>query len=155
MISGRLHPPPFSLIAFVDRAFVVLDAELPEMHERLTKALDGARVALRIESEEMTVSFQQARQDQPSRITVEPGWNEPLDARVETDTATILGVIGGHETLPEAVDREGVRATADLDVLQALLEGLQIFVHGGVRCPTFPPLLESFRSFASWRHAGS
>lgn len=152
MNAGLLHPPPFSLVEFVSRAFVVLDSELPEMHRRLAETLDGARVALEIESERMTVCFRAAWRDDPSRIEIQPGWNEPLDARIETDAATILGVIDGRETLQQAVDRNGVRAMAELDVLQVLLEGLEIFVHGGVRCRTFPALLQSFRSFVVWRH---
>ena len=153
MNADPLHPPPFSFREFVERAFLVLEAELPEMFTRLTETLDGARVALEIEGEKMVVDFRHEGQPGSSRIDVEKGWSRPLDARIETEARTILEVIDGAATLQEAVNRGGVRATAELDVLQVLLEGLEIFVHGGVRCPTFPALLASFRSFVEWHAA--
>ena len=155
MSAGLVRPPPFSIVDFVERAFAVLEAELPAMHRRLIETLDGARVALEIDAERMTVAFLHSGENGPSRVAVEHGWNLPLDARIATDASTILSVIDGRETLQEAVDRDGLRAIAELEVLQVLLEGLEVFVHGGVRCRTFPPLLLSFRSFVDWRRRES
>lgn len=153
MRSHLLNPPPFSLTEFVERAFSILDVELPEMHRRLATTLAGVVVGLEIDGEQMTVSFRGASGADPPVVLVRSGFDASLDARIATDAGTILRVVDGELTLIEAVDQGAVRARAELGVLQELLAGLGVFVHGGVRCPTFPALLESFRSFARWRGA--
>jgi hypothetical protein len=128
-----------SLRALLNESFVVLLREVAPAHQRMCAALDGMTVAITVDGEAVDVKsdgramrVRSLKRDQ--KITVE----------ITTARAAILDVLHGRTTLTAAVLADSVRARASLDSLVRLNHGLAMYVHGAVRAPSFPAILERF-----------
>ena len=132
-----------SVQGLLAESFRVLAAELPAAWERFCAALDGLAVEIAVDGERFTVRFV----FRAATITTET--SRPAEARIETTKATILDVLDARLSLHDAVMREALQLIAPLALLGPLHQGILAYVHGGVRCPSFPSLLRRFRALST------
>lgn len=131
-----------SVATLLIASFEALAAELPAAHARMCARLDGRALALRIDDERILVTFAEGSGAVRSLADDE----EPAaDVRVVTSRRAILDVLDARRSLAEAVLADEVEVIGDLARLTEAQEGLLTYVHGGVRCPSFPALVERFR----------
>lgn len=130
---------PLSLRSFLDRSLTILAREAPDSYRRLCTMLAGRRLRVTGDNEEFGLDFH----DRSVATTAARG-DEAIVAGI--DRRTIVAMIDGHLTIDEALrlDRFGVRA-AVTDALTAF-DGIEIYLRGAVRCPSFPGLLDDFRA---------
>lgn len=112
--------------------------ESPAHHGALCRRLAGRAVALRLDDEILELRGE----DGEVRVTTPRG----ATCRVRTTRTTILAVLDGRRTLLDAVVAEEVAIGGPLDDLLALHEALVEYVHGAVRAPSFPSLLQRLRN---------
>jgi hypothetical protein len=77
-----------------------------------------------------------------ARMVDEP---ENPTVRVAGGKPAILDIVDARVSLSEAVDSGVIDLAGPVDDLALFFEALRIYVHGAVRSPSFPPLLERFR----------
>ncbi len=121
------------------RSFALLAREQPQTYGRFLLHLAGLTLALKIDAEHFTVAFTRAgvglrAVDGQEHITV------------RTCRQTILEVLDDQHTLAEAIISSAVEVVGPLEFLLRAHEGLICYVHGAVRCASFPPLLQHLRS---------
>ncbi|WP_437968043.1 hypothetical protein WMF04_01520 [Sorangium sp. So ce260] len=127
-------------------SFAALAAELPEAHARVAARLAGLPVAIRVDGERFVVEGDGGA----ARVRAAGAEEEPAAAvRVATSRRAILDVIDARRSLAEAVLADEVEVAGALERLVAAREALIAYVHGAVRCPSFPALLERFRRSAT------
>ena len=131
-----------TVAGLLDESFRVLADELPEAHARMAAALGGRAVRLRVDDEDFTVRFDGG----VARVDAAPG---PADIEIGTTKAVIDDVLEARRTLADAVLADAVTAVAPLPVLVEAHRGLLAYVHGAVRSPSFPRLLERFRALCA------
>lgn len=120
-------------------SFAVLARELPAAWLRFCARLEGRVVELHVDGERFAVRFA------PGAAAIEEA-SDVADARIATTRRTILDVLDARLTLRDAVLRDLLQVVAPLPMMESLHEGILAYVHGGVRCPSFPFLLKRFRS---------
>jgi hypothetical protein len=124
-------------------SFAVLAAELPAAHARMCARLAGRRVDLRVDGERFVAAFDGGQ----ASVRACAADEEPAaDVRVVTGRGAILAVIDAERSLAEAVIAGEVHVVGDLDRLVEAHLALVAYVHGAVRCPSFPALLGRFRA---------
>ena len=112
--------------------------ELPEGYRRVCKILSGQIVHLYIDKEPIWVSFS-------TGAVVSTQQTDETTATVQTSRQTILDVLDGKESLVSAIQSHQLDVRTDIAVMAILHDGLLAYVHGAVRCPSFPAILERFR----------
>ena len=139
-VSSNSSDPSRSLCALLDESFTVLRREVPEAHRRMCAELSGDGVAIRVDDESVVVACNgfemRVRKGNARTGTI---------AEIRTSRQAILRVLDGKMTLADAVLTDAVRAQASLEALVRLNRGLAMYVHGAVRAPSFPELLERFQ----------
>ncbi|XXX77463.1 hypothetical protein WMF30_01640 [Sorangium sp. So ce134] len=126
-------------------SFAALAAELPEAHARVSARLAGRAVAIRVDGERFVVDADGCA----ARVRAAGAGEEPAEAvRVATSRRAILDVIDARRSLAAAVLADEVEVVGALERLVEAREALLAYVHGAVRCPSFPALLERFRRLA-------
>jgi hypothetical protein len=131
-----------SVASLLAASFAALAAELPAAHARMCARLSGRAVALHVGEERLLVTFAEGR----GEVRSLPAGEDPgVDVRIATSHRAILDVLDARRSLAEAVLADEVLVVGDLAHLAEAQEGLVAYVHGGVRCPSFPGLVERFR----------
>ncbi|WP_437335482.1 hypothetical protein WME98_25045 [Sorangium sp. So ce296] len=125
-------------------SFAALAAELPEAHARVSARLAGRAVAIRVDGERFVV---EADGGAP-QVRAAGADEEAAAVRVATSRRAILDVLDARRSLAEAVLADEVEVVGALERLVEAREALLAYVHGAVRCPSFPALLERFRRLA-------
>ncbi|MFP2929920.1 NAD(P)-binding protein [Pyxidicoccus sp. 3LG] len=115
-------------------SLVALAREQPRQHARLCEQLQDRTVEVRVEAEHFLLRFA------PEGARVERA-GAPSEARVLMGRRALGDVLAARLSLAEAVLTDAVEVVGPLDTLMALHEGLVTYVHGAVRCPSFPSLL--------------
>ena len=130
---------PRSLRSFLDRSLTILAREAPDSYRRLCTTLAGRRLRVSGDDEEFGLDFHDR-----SVVTTAARGDEAIVAGI--DRRTIVAMVDGHLTIEEALrlDRLSVRA-AVTDALMAF-DGIEIYLRGAVRCPSFPGLLDQLRT---------
>jgi hypothetical protein len=129
-------------------SFAVLAAELPAAHARMCALLAGRAVAIDVDGERFVAAFEGGQ----ARVASLPAGEDPAaGVRVATGRAAILAVIEARRSLADAVLADEVRVVGDLDRLVEAHHALVTYVHGAVRCPSFPSLLQRFRTLGDDR----
>lgn len=124
----------------------VLAEEVPAAHERMCARLAGKAVQIHVDEERFVVEIDEGGAG--ARI-VRAGEGLAAEALIETSKRAIADVIDARCSLAEAVLAGDVNAVAPLHRLVDILAGLSTYVHGAVRCPSFPRLLERFRALCA------
>lgn len=140
LVSSSSSARDRSLRALLDESFTVLRQEVPEAHRRMCAELEGDALTIRVDDESVVVTC-----DGTAMRTQEQGAGERVSAEFRTSRKAILHVLNGQVTLTDAVLADAVAARASLETLVRLNRGLAMYVHGAVRAPSFPELLERFR----------
>ena len=121
---------------FLARSLERLAVEAPGHYRALASAVAPRQVVLRVDDEVVGLVVAAAS------VVVAPALRPAVELR--TDRTTLLALVrGGH--LLEAIldDRLFLRgAPADLVAFEA---GLRCYLHGAVRAPSLPPLLDAYR----------
>lgn len=120
-------------------SLVALAREQPRQHARLCEQLQDRTVEVRVEAEHFLLRFA------PEGARVERA-GAPSEARVLMGRRALGDVLAARLSLAEAVLTDAVEVVGPLDTLMALHEGLVTYVHGAVRCPSFPSLLARLRA---------
>ncbi len=130
--------------AFVRRGLAALRAELPWAFGAMARALDGRDVLLVVDGE-------------PVAVRAAAGDVAVLDAvatfapcvTLHTRAAAVLRLADGELTVVDATLDGSLALTGAVDDLVAFHDGLMAFLHGAVRSPSFPSLLDQFRRYAT------
>ncbi len=143
-VTEPAERPAGTVAGLLAESFRVLAAELPPAWEGFCAALDGYAVEIHVDAESFTVRFL-AHTAHLSGIS-DPAGIAPPDARIDTTRRTIEDVLDARLSLREAVMSDALQVIAPLPVIDRLHTGILSYVHGGVRCPSFPSLLKRFRA---------
>jgi hypothetical protein len=139
----KSSPPDRSLAGFVRRALAAIRVEVPWAHEELTRALGASSTTLVVDGEPARV-----RAGGPGEVAVIAG-DGAADVRCVTSSRTIIDLIGGRDTLLEAVEADRVALFGGVDALLGWHRVLEIFLHGAVRARASEGLLDEFRGRVS------
>jgi hypothetical protein len=131
--------------ALLGESFEVLAREMPTAWDRMCKILEGCAVILHIEDEHFSVRFS----GRSTKLT--SALDESPDATVETTIDTIVAVLDAELSLHEALMGDRLRVKASLPLILRLYDAIITYVHGGVRCASFPPIFDRFRRMVSDR----
>lgn len=124
--------------AFLDHSLRLLAREAPRSFAAVRDRLRG--VAAAIELDRQT----------PVRVQLdaEP-WvarSEAGEVRAEVDGTDLARLLRGELTIEAAVRDERLHLRGSLEHLLGFLDGLESWIHGAVRCPSFPALYREFLS---------
>jgi hypothetical protein len=133
--AGGPAPPIATLL---ERAFDVLCGGCPRAHREMARRLGCSTVRLAVDDETFDVRVEH---DAPR---VRPPDGTPA-VSVRTTRAAVRAVLAGRRRLVDAVLADEVRAEGRLHDLVALLEALDAFVHGAVRCDKIAQLYDEFQ----------
>lgn len=143
MSSSVISGPVAELLA---ESFTVLAEEVPAAYERMCARLAGKPVQIHVDEERFVVDVGAGGR----RARIVRAEEEPApEALIATSKRAIADVIEARRSLADAVLAGEVHAVAPLDRLVDILAGLSTYVHGAVRCPSFPRLLERFRALCA------
>ncbi|MCP3100720.1 sterol-binding-like protein [Myxococcus sp. K15C18031901] len=112
----------------------VLEREHPVLHARMSARLTGAVLSFEVDDERFHVSFVSGT----ARVLPGRGASGLLLA---TSKQTLRAVLEARLALEDAVQVDAVRVLGPLELLTSAHEALRCYVHGAVRCPSFPALL--------------
>lgn len=129
----------------VAESFAALGREVPEAHLRIRTQLAGLSVRVDVDRERFALAFSSDAVDVAAT-------QNSVDAHVVTSRAGIEALVDGDTAVAAAVLEDRLRVVAPLEVLVRLQEGLRLYVHGAVRCASFPKLLQRFRTLESDSH---
>ncbi len=131
-------PDEDSIPALIDASLTTLRRECPHAYHLLCTLLAPREVAVQIEGETAALNFDVGA----IRVT-----RQPRDPGVwfRTTRQTILDLLDAQLTLVEAVLSGMLVLQGDTDDLALFHEGFLTYLRGGVRCPSFPALLDRFR----------
>ncbi len=128
---------------YIKESLRLLRAECPDAYFLMCGQLAPRCVLLRIEGEAVLLGFD------PAGVHVlaarHAGAAHLPAVELTTTRQTILDVIDARLTLAEAVLSDAILLKGHVDDLAIFHEGLITYLRGAVRCPSFPPLLDSFR----------
>jgi hypothetical protein len=135
-------------------SFAMLAAELPAAHDRMCARLSGRAVEIRVGGERLLATFGPAGARVVAVGEGEEGEAPGVSARIAASRGAILDVLDARRSIAEAVLADEVEVLAPIDELVELMGGLRAYVHGAVRCPSFPRLLARFRAACAEVEAG-
>ena len=122
----------------MEESFAALRGEVPSAYAAMCACLAPRWLVLRVDGE--TVGLRFAR----TEATFVPTTKSPA-VELTTSRGTILDMIDGRHTLLTAVLAEGMWLRGRPADVLAFHDGLTAYLHGGVRAPSFRPLLAEFR----------
>ncbi|WP_437899293.1 sterol-binding-like protein [Sorangium sp. So ce124] len=131
------------MAALLDESLATLARELPEAHARMCARLAGRTVRIEVDGEIFAAVFEGAAA-RVRRLGAED--DAGADASITASRRAIRDVLEARRSLADAVLADEVEAVAPIDSLVEVLSGLSTYVHGAVRCPSFPRLLERFQA---------
>jgi hypothetical protein len=131
--------------AFVRRGLAALRDELPWAFAQMARALGDRDVLLEVDDERVAV---RAAAFDVAVLPAEPVGFAPR-VTLRTDAATVLRLADAERTVVDATIAGELVLRGDVDDLVAFHDGLVAFLHGAVRSPSFPHLLDHFRRFVS------
>jgi hypothetical protein len=121
----------------------MLAREVPEAFARMCARLEGKAVWIEVDEERFVVEVR------GGSALVRGGEAADRDASIATSKRAICDIIDARTSLADAVLADEVQAVAPLPRLVEVLGGLSVYIHGAVRCRSFPSLLERFRALSA------
>lgn len=115
-----------------------LEREFPPAYAAMCARLAPRVTSIEVEGERTTLRFA------PTGVARDTT-QSPAELIVRSDRRTILDVVDGEVTLVDAVLQDRLAVQGHPDDLVAFHDALLLFVHGAVRSPSFPSLLDAFR----------
>ena len=129
---------PPDLRRFVEQSLRALAREAPAFYVRLCATLAGRRLLVGGDGEPFALCFRSE-----IVMTVPPDGSE--DVYLAVSRRTMLALVDGEVTLEDALRQDCLAVRGRLTHVADLFDGLLIYLRGGIRCPSFPPLLSEFR----------
>lgn len=123
---------------FLAASMLLLEQEKPSVHARIGAMLRNEAVNVTLDGAALGIRFP------AGRFALGPPVEHPL-IELASDRRTILDVVDGVLTLEDAVWEERIRLFGSLAALLRFLDALVAYLHGAVRCPSFPWLLDRYR----------
>jgi hypothetical protein len=112
--------------------------ECPEAYQSICRLLSLYEVQLTVESETVAIHFQ------PDRAQVLHIPQQPTVFFASTKTA-ILDLIDAKFTLEHAILHDLIHVRGAMRDVIVFYDALRLYIHGAVRCPSFPKLLSDYR----------
>ncbi|HLV33541.1 MAG TPA: hypothetical protein VKY59_00445 [Spirillospora sp.] len=122
----------------LETSFAVMSSECPEAYQRICQLLAGDEVGITIDAESLSVRFE-AGQAVVLRTPQQP------TVHVAATKQTLLDLIDARYTLEHAITRDLLHVRGKMNELIRFYEAVQLYIHGAVRCPSFPDLLSDYR----------
>jgi hypothetical protein len=124
--------------AFIEASFEALRKEFPEAYFLVCRRLAGMTATLLIDDERVALVFER-------RAVHVNGRYPRANVRARTSRRAIQDILDARLTLQAAVDNGLLQLWGSIEDLEDFHEALLIYVRGGVRSPSFGPLLGRFR----------
>jgi hypothetical protein len=119
-------------------AFALLARSVPTALDEIARRLGTRRVRITVDDEAFDViATDKLRVTSPT---------DEADVTIATSRATIRDVLAGITTMDEALHTDGLEARGTLRDLVAVLNALEAFVHGAVRCEHMAELFDEFQT---------
>lgn len=131
--------PDASFSALLRRSLGALERERPDVAARLAATLAPLTVTITVGDEHLGV-----RSDGTCIVVGVPV--PAAQVRVSTGRPTILALVDGAVSLVDAVLADDVRLVGDVADLARFHDALWLYLQGAVRAPSFPALLQAFRT---------
>jgi hypothetical protein len=131
--------PGASIATLLKQAFDVLRGGCPDAYAAMTRRLSRAIVRVSVDGETFDV-----RVEQGCLRVLHPDGDASVWVR--TSRTAVHAVLAGGRTLADAVRADELSALGRLPDLVALLDALEAFVHGAVRCDEIAQLYHDFQS---------
>lgn len=123
---------------FLGHSMTLLAAEKPRLYARLCDLLRDREAGVVIDGEPVGIAFPGGAFRLVAAVT------DPF-IELRSSRATVLAVVDGRLTLEEAVAAEHLWLRGRLENLVLFHDALVLYLHGAVRCPSFPWLLDRYR----------
>lgn len=123
---------------FLAHSMTLLAAEKPPVYARLCALLRDREARVTMDGERLGIAFPGGE----FRLVAEV--DRPFIELVSTRT-TVVAVVDGRLTLEEAVWGGHLELRGHLPDLVRFHDALVLYLHGAVRCPSFPWLLDCYR----------
>jgi hypothetical protein len=130
---------PTSLRSFLDQSLAILAREAPGSYRRLCDTFAGRRLRVTGDEEEFGLDFR----DRSVVIAAARG-DEAIVAGI--DRRTIVDMVDAHLTIEEALRLDRLTMRASLKDALTAFDGMEIYLRGAIRCPSFPGLLAQLRA---------
>lgn len=131
---------PSEFRRFLDRSLAVLAVEVPESYRRIAQTLDSLPMCVVVDGEVSVVHFAHGR-----HVLAVGG---SVAGELRTSSPAIVALIDGEIELLDALMSERLYLRGPVDVVVRFERALQAYLAGAVRAPTFPSLLNGYRSVA-------
>jgi hypothetical protein len=132
---------------YLQQALALLHAESPVHFEATRRRLAGRAILIRIAGDvAVCVHLDGTDTDWVARFD---GGNRPAAVaavEIATSRADLESFLRGAFTLEEGLEANRLDVRGALDDVLAFLEALNAWLHGALRCPSFPPLHQRFLS---------
>jgi hypothetical protein len=125
---------------FLGRSLALLADEQPRSHARLCTHMAGRAVRFEVDGRAVLVRFARGG----ARIERDGADPEATIARL--DRTTILDLVDGVVSLPDAILADRFHLRAELDDVARFHEALLAYLRGALRCPGFPALMDAYRA---------
>lgn len=123
---------------FLERCLDAVENEVPAAYRRVVRALDRRAVAIAIGDELGTLSMAHGRH------AIAPDASAECALELSMTEATIRCLLEGQLTIVDAAIAGDLVLRGAADDLAALHDALLAFIHGAVRSPSTPRLLEAY-----------
>lgn len=123
---------------FLAHSMTLLAAEKPPVYARLCASLRGREARVTMDGERLGIAFPAGE----FRLLADV--DRPC-IELSSSRTTVVDVVDGRLTLEEAVWGEQLELRGRLDDLVRFHDALVLYLHGAVRCPSFPWLLDCYR----------
>ncbi len=134
-----------SFRAFLADSFAILTREMAPAYAELCRRMQPHEALLVVGGESVAVRFT------PDRAELLPRSNSP-SVEVRTERDVILDLVDARSSLHQAIMSERLLLFGSPDDLLRFHDGLNAYLHGAVRAPSFPQLLQGFRHFEGSNH---
>ena len=131
-------PDVSSFTTLIETSLDVMSHECPEAYQCACQVLDTHEVSLTIDSEIVSVRFYSTYAEMlfiPQQPT----------AYLMSTKSVLLDLVDANYTLEYAITHDLLHMRGKMDTLIRFYEALQLYIHGAVRCPSFPALLSDYR----------
>jgi len=132
-------PETASATAFIPLSLEILQQECPAAYQELCARLAGRKVRLEIGQEEVVLAFTR------EAAMVISGEEGGAATSLTTGWETILELLDGRLAFMDAVLEGRLDLIGEAGELARFYGGLQTYLRGAVRSPSFPGLLDRLR----------
>ncbi len=133
--------PRASTAAFLELSLGLLARERPTNAARFVRAMTGLRARVHVDEERFVVEGD----GRAVRVLRDAEASTRGDAEFRVRRSALLEVLDARRTLAEAIRDGELEVQGALETIFRLRAALLAYVHGAVRCRSFPALLERYR----------